>query len=102
MKNIRSEFPVLVNNPHISYLDSAASSLKPKCVIDKMDYYYNKLGCNVHRGVYSLSYEATDLYEEARLNIAKFLNAKFEEVFGTDWQTAYDEWAGWILETYGD
>lgn len=83
MKNIRSEFPVLVNNPHISYLDSAASSLKPKCVIDKMDYYYNKLGCNVHRGVYSLSYEATDLYEEARLNIAKFLNAKFEEVVFT-------------------
>lgn len=83
MKDYRDEFPVLLNNPGICYLDSAASSLKPKCVIDKMDYYYNKLGCNVHRGVYELSYEATDLYEEARQTVADFLGCKFEEVVFT-------------------
>lgn len=83
IKEIRKNFPVLNDNPNLSYLDSAASSLKPKCVIDKIDYYYNKLGVNVHRGVYNLSYEATDLYEEARNNIAKFINAKFEEIVFT-------------------
>lgn len=83
IKEIRSNFPVLNDNPNLSYLDSAASSLKPKCVIDKIDYYYNHLGVNVHRGVYGLSYEATDLYEDARNKIAKFINAKFEEVVFT-------------------
>lgn len=83
IKEIRKNFPVLNDNPNLSYLDSAASSLKPKCVIDKIDYYYNKLGVNVHRGVYNLSYEATDLYEEARNNVANFINAKFEEIVFT-------------------
>lgn len=81
--DIRNDFPVLVENPKLSYLDSGASSLKPKCVIDKIDYYYNHLGVNVHRGVYDLSYKATDMYEEARGNIAKFINASFEEVVFT-------------------
>ncbi len=83
IKEIKNDFPVLKQNPKLSYLDSAASSLKPKCVIDKLDYYYNNLGVNVHRGVYNLSYEATDLYEEARNNIASFINAKFEEIVFT-------------------
>lgn len=83
IKKLRDEFPVLKDNPNLHYLDNAASSLKPKCVIDKLDYYYNKLGVNVHRGVYNLSYEATDMYEEAREKIAKFLNCKFEEVVFT-------------------
>lgn len=83
IKEIKNDFPVLKQNPKLSYLDSAASSLKPKCVIDKLDYYYNNLGVNVHRGVYNLSYEATDLYEEARNNISSFINAKFEEIVFT-------------------
>ncbi|MGM9971452.1 MAG: aminotransferase class V-fold PLP-dependent enzyme [Anaeroplasmataceae bacterium] len=83
INEIKENFPVLKNNPNLSYLDSAASSLKPKCVIDKIDYYYNNLGVNVHRGVYNLSYEATDLYEDARNKIAKFINAKFEEIVFT-------------------
>ncbi len=83
MEDFRKEFPVLVNNPNIAYLDSAASSLKPQCVIDKMNYYYEKLGVNVHRGVYELSYEATDLYEEARQIVADFLGVKFEEIVFT-------------------
>ncbi len=83
INKLRDEFPVLKDNPNLHYLDNAASSLKPKCVINKLDYYYNKLGVNVHRGVYNLSYEATDMYEEAREKIAKFLNCKFEEVVFT-------------------
>ena len=83
MEDFRKEFPVLVNNPNIAYLDSAASSLKLQCVIDKMNYYYEKLGVNVHRGVYELSYEATDLYEEARQIVADYLGVKFEEIIFT-------------------
>jgi cysteine desulfurase/selenocysteine lyase len=82
-KEIKKDFPVLVENPELHYLDSAASSLKPKCVIDKIDYYYNHLSCNVHRGVYQLSYEATNLYENARKIIANFINANEEEIVFT-------------------
>ena len=63
---IRNDFPVLRSNPNLAYLDSAAMALKPDTVIDAVDDYYRRLGVNVHRGVYGLSYEATDLYEEAR------------------------------------
>ena len=80
---IKKDFPVLNKNENLHYLDSGASSLKPKCVIDKIDYYYNNLSCNVHRGVYKLSYEATDMYESARKTIAQFINAKEEEIVFT-------------------
>ena len=83
MNNYKKDFPVFANNPGLVYLDNAASSLKCKAVIDKLDTYYNKIGVNVHRGVYSLSYEATDLYEGAREIVAKFINAKFEEIVFT-------------------
>ena len=78
-EEIRKHFPVLNQNPNLSYLDSAASSLKPQEVIDSITNYYTTLGVNVHRGVYDLSYKATDLYEGARGKIQKFLNAKREE-----------------------
>ena len=83
VKKIRNDFPVLRNNPDLAYLDSAAMALKPDCVIKAVNDYNTKLGVNVHRGVYRLSYEATDLYEEARETIAKFINASFEEVVFT-------------------
>jgi cysteine desulfurase/selenocysteine lyase len=79
----KKDFPVLRDNPKLAYLDSAAMALKPDCVIKAVDDYYNKLGVNVHRGVYGLSYQATDKYEEARTTIAKFLNCDFEEVVFT-------------------
>ena len=81
--NLKKDFPVLVNNPELAYLDSGASSLKPKCVIDKLDEYYNKYGVNVNRGVYKLSYQATVEYEETREVVAKFLNAKPSEIVFT-------------------
>ncbi|MBR6287772.1 MAG: SufS family cysteine desulfurase [Acholeplasmatales bacterium] len=83
INKIRNNFPVFRENPNLAYLDSAAMALKPDAVIKAVDDYYNKLGVNVHRGVYRLSYEATDKYEEARNVIAKFLNCAFEEVVFT-------------------
>ncbi len=83
MEDYKKYFPIYANHKDLAYLDSAASSLKPKCVIDKIDYYYNNICVNVNRGVYSLSYEATDLYEESRRVVAKFINAKEEEIVFT-------------------
>lgn len=83
IKEIKNQFPVLKNNPKLSYLDNAASSLKPQRVIDKVNDYYERLGVNVHRGVYQLSYDATDMYEEARAKVASFINSSFEEIVFT-------------------
>ncbi|MCR5787056.1 MAG: SufS family cysteine desulfurase [Acholeplasmatales bacterium] len=83
LSEYRKDFPVLNEQKDLHYLDTAASSLKPKCVIDKVDYYYNHYGCNVHRGVYGLSYEATDMYESARETIARFINADASEIVYT-------------------
>lgn len=83
INKIREDFYQFNDNPNLAYLDNGASSLKPRQVIDKLDDYYKRLGVNVHRGVYRLSYEATDMYEEARTTIANFINAKFEEVVFT-------------------
>ena len=80
---LRKDFPVLMENPGLAYLDNAASTLKPTCVIQTVDEYYSKLGVNVHRGVYKLSYLATDAYEEARSKVANFLNAAFDEIVFT-------------------
>lgn len=81
--NLKKDFPVLVNNPSLVYLDSCATSLKPQSVIDKMNEYYEQYGVNVNRGVYELSYHATTEYEETREAVAKFLNAAPEEIVYT-------------------
>ena len=79
----KNDFPLLVKDKNLTYLDNAAMALKPKCVIDAVDNYYKNYGCNVHRGVYKLSYEATDMYENARRIIADFIGAKENEVVFT-------------------
>jgi len=79
---LKSDFPVFDEGPLV-YLDTAASSLTPKSVIDAMDAYYKTMPVNVHRGVYQMSYEATRKYEDARENIASFINADFEEIVFT-------------------
>lgn len=81
--NIKKDFPVLNNNPDLVYLDTGATALKPKCVIYKINEYYDKYGVNVNRGVYELSYEATTEYEETRTLTAKFLNAREKEIVFT-------------------
>lgn len=77
---IRKEFPLYNNHENIVYLDNGATSLKPKCVIDKMNEYYYNYGVNIHRGVYKLSYQATDEFDIAREKVSKFINSAFEEV----------------------
>ena len=80
---IKKEFPIYDNIPNLVYLDSGATALKPKCVLDKMNEYYSTYGVNIHRGVYSLSYQATDEYEKTRDIVAKFINSEFKEVVFT-------------------
>jgi cysteine desulfurase/selenocysteine lyase len=83
VKAIRKDFPIYDREPKLTYLDSAASSLKVKSVIDHVDHYYQALGVNVHRGAYDLAYEATRLYEEARTTASKFINAQEDEIVFT-------------------
>ena len=75
IEEIKKEFPIL-NNKDIAYLDSGATTQKPQYVIDKVKEYYENSNANPHRGAYSLSLEATELYENTRNKIAKFINAK--------------------------
>jgi len=75
---IRADFPILqreVNGRPLAYLDNAATSQKPLAVLQVMDDYYRLRNANVHRGVHTLSEEATALYEGARGRIARFINA---------------------------
>lgn len=74
---LRQEFPCLVNR-QVVYLDSGASTQKPQCVIDRESSFYSNSYANVHRGVYDLSQEATELFEGARLTVQAFLNARTE------------------------
>jgi cysteine desulfurase / selenocysteine lyase len=75
---LRKEFPTLsreLEGNRLVYLDSAASSQTPNAVLDAMDHYYRWSRSNVHRGVYPLAEEATDLYEGARRKLATFVDA---------------------------
>ena len=75
---LRKDFPILdqeINGAPLAYLDNAASTQKPKAVIDAICNYYNKDHSNVHRGVHTLSVRATELYEQSRSKIAQFINA---------------------------
>jgi selenocysteine lyase/cysteine desulfurase len=77
---LREDFPLIAKNPHLVYLDSAATSQKPKRVIEALKRYYEELNANVHRGAYRLSVAATEAYEEARRRVARFLKAEEREV----------------------
>lgn len=78
IEEIRKDFPILsreVNGKPLVYLDNAATSLKPKAVVDVISNHYLMETANVHRGVHYLSSQATDAYEKARKDLAKFVNA---------------------------
>ena len=72
---LKREFPIFASNPDLVFLDSAASAQKPRSVIDGTADYYRTDYANVHRGVYRLSARSTELYEEAREKVRRFLNA---------------------------
>jgi len=89
-KNIRTDFPLLkrkINGKQIIYLDNAATTQKPTVVIKTLNDYYTKYNANVHRGLYTLSEQATIEYEHARSIVAKFINANPEEIIFTSGTT---------------
>jgi cysteine desulfurase/selenocysteine lyase len=80
---IRSEFPILQRSNRgkpIAYLDNAASSQKPHCVIDSVSKYYQNFNSNVHRGIYELAEDAEKLYADSRQNIANYLSVHPDEI----------------------
>ncbi|MGC9011251.1 MAG: cysteine desulfurase [Candidatus Micrarchaeia archaeon] len=84
---IREDFPILrekMNGKRLVYLDNAATSQKPKQVIDEINKYYKKYNANIHRGIYKLSEEATKKYVESKEKVANFIGAKgIEEIVYT-------------------
>ena len=80
---LRADFPALQQEVHdrpLIYLDNAATTHKPKVVLDALDKFYREDNSNVHRGVHTLSQRATDSYEGARAKIAQFLGAEANEI----------------------
>ncbi len=88
---IKKDFPILeriVNGKKLVYLDNAATSQKPKMVVDSLSNFYLNNNSNIHRGLYTLSEEASNMYDAARENIANFLGAaKSEEIIFTSGTT---------------
>ena len=83
IRKVRADFPILsrkVGDAPLVYLDSAATSQKPKQVLEAINDFYTKHNANIHRGVHTLSAEATAMVDAARGKVAKFINAKTEEV----------------------
>jgi cysteine desulfurase/selenocysteine lyase len=83
LEEIRAEFPILsreINGKPLAYLDNGATAEKPLAVIDALDRFWREHNANVHRGVHTLSEEATSMYEDARLALASHLGADRREV----------------------
>lgn len=83
---LRDDFPILhqeVNGHPLIYFDNAATSQKPRAVIDALMHYYERDNANVHRGLHELSNRSTDAYEESRRKVARYLNATEEEIIFT-------------------
>ena len=80
---LRADFPALQQEIHgkpLVYLDNAATTHKPRAVLDALDQFHRRDNSNVHRGVHTLSQRATDSYEGARARIAQFLSVKTDEI----------------------
>ncbi len=83
MKNCKKDFPIFKNNPDIVFLDSAASSQKPQCVLNDVKYFCENNYANVHRGAYSLSLQSTEKMETARTEIAQFFGTQAKNLIFT-------------------
>ena len=83
VKKIRQDFPMLDNKVMqghpLVYFDSAATSLKPRCVIEAMNDYYYNFNSNVHRGDYDIAAKADQIYEKSREVVANFINANTKD-----------------------
>lgn len=87
LQKVKLHFPIFQTNPTLVYLDNAATTQTPQIVLDAMNDYYTKYRANIHRGLYDLSIQATEKYEQARKNIARFINAEPEEIIFTSGTT---------------
>ena len=89
VEEIRKDFPLLQNDPDLIYFDNGATTLKPQCVIDAVNKYNAYTSVNVERGDYDLSFEVSNLYENTREVVRRFINAsKKEEIVYTSGATA--------------
>lgn len=99
---IRTDFPVLdqqVNGKPLIYFDNAATTQKPKPVLEALQHYYQTDNANIHRGIHTLAERATAAYEDTRKKIAKFLNApSTEQVILTSGTT---ESINLVAQTFG-
>lgn len=102
LKTIRGDFPVLnrkINGYPLVYFDNAASSQMPKPVLDRLISYHRNEHANVHRGIHTLSQEATNFFEEARIKVRKFIGAKEDgEVI---WTSGTTDSINMIAQIYG-
>ena len=103
INKVREDFPILsrqIYGKPLVYFDNGATTQKPLCVLDAMRNEYLNVNANVHRGVHYLSQQATDLHEEARETVRKFINApKVEEVIFTRGTT---ESLNLVVSSFGD
>jgi cysteine desulfurase/selenocysteine lyase len=99
---VRKQFPILdqeVNGHPLVYLDNGATTQKPQAVIDALESYYRKDNSNVHRGAHTLSDRATQVFEDARITLQKFLNASAsEEII---WTRGTTESINLVAQTFG-
>jgi cysteine desulfurase/selenocysteine lyase len=102
IEQIRADFPILhqqVNGKPLVYLDNGATTQKPQVVIDAIANYYRTTNSNVHRGAHTLSDQATQMFEDARITMQKFLNAeKSEEII---WTRGTTESINLVAQTWG-
>ena len=102
VEKIRKDFPILdqiVNDEPLVYLDNAATTQKPKAVLEAVDRYYQEDNANVHRGVHTLAERATASYEAARETVRRFINASStKEVLFTRGTTTGLNWIGRFAE----
>ncbi|KRM36689.1 cysteine desulfurase [Agrilactobacillus composti DSM 18527 = JCM 14202] len=103
LKTIKADFPILdqkVNDEQLVYLDNAATTQKPKAVVEALDHYYYHDNANVHRGVHTLAERATEQFEAARQKVADFINAGDKKnILFTRGTT---QSLNWIAASYGE
>ncbi len=87
-KDYRKDYPFFKNNPEVIFFDNASTALKPQCVIDAVNHYYNDLCVNAHRGDYYLSYKVDVEIEEVRKEVANFIDCNDNEVTFTSGSTS--------------
>ncbi len=83
VRNCKNDFPIFEHHPGLAYLDSAATAQVPRAVLDATGSFDEKSRANIHRGIYTLSEHATNLYERARAQAASFIDAEVNEIIFT-------------------